>query len=93
MKLEKRNLKRHLFICCNEKEEKDCCASKNPNLLIKNLKRRLKDNFLWSDIKVTRSGCLGPCSQGITAVLYPDNILLTQLELSDEDELYDFLIK
>lgn len=93
MDITKRNIKRHLFICCNEKPSpKDCCSSKNPKELIGLIKSRLRENDLWASYKVTASGCLGPCSSGVSAVLYPDNLLFTNLSVADFEELYALLI-
>jgi predicted metal-binding protein len=91
MKTEQRALKKHLFICCNEKDSGDFCGSKKPQELINELKARLRENELWDEYKVTKSGCLGPCSEGISATLYPDNLLLTEISKDDIEELYNLL--
>ena len=91
MEREQRDIKRHMFICCNIKEQGDFCGSKGPETLFKNIKTRLRDAGLWDRYKVSKSGCLGPCSQGISATVYPDNLLLTNITLKDEDELYTIL--
>ena len=88
MKIVKRSIKRHLFVCCNRRDGEDSCATKNPEALVNNIKKRLREADRWDDYKVSKSGCLGPCAFGITATIYPDNILLTQLTIADEDELY-----
>ena len=94
MEIKQREIKKHLFICCNEKPEpKDCCAQRNPTELVSLIKKRLRDNGLWNDYKVTKSGCLGPCSSGISATLYPDNLLITDLSVDDFEELYELLVK
>jgi predicted metal-binding protein len=93
MKIENRTTKRHLFICCNERTGKESCGPKNAQLLVSSIKKRLRDNELWNDYKITKSGCLGPCAFGITALLFPENQLITSLELSDENELYELLTK
>lgn len=91
MKQEDRPIKKHLFICCNERETGNCCHDKNPKELVKKLKQRLRDEDKWDEIRVTPSGCLGPCSQGISAVLFPENKMITQLSIDDEDEIYKLL--
>jgi predicted metal-binding protein len=90
---EQRAIKRHLFVCTNEKEEGVCCSQKGSASLIQNIKNKLRENDLFDDYKITKTGCLGPCSSGIAATMYPDNILFKNLELSDEDELYNLLTK
>lgn len=91
MKREKRKVKRHLFICCNEKAIGESCGAKNSLELINSLKIKLRESNLWDDFKVTRTGCLGPCEEGISALLFPENEMLTGLTIDDEDKLYKLL--
>lgn len=93
MKIEQREIKKHLFICCNEKNKDKCCAKKGSEELVKSLKKRLKDEDLWGEYKVSRSGCLGPCSDGIAATLYPDNLLIKGLQKCDANELFELILK
>ena len=95
MKVEKRNIKRHLFICTNERPAglKDSCGPKDAKGLIQNIKLRLREDGLWDQFKITGCGCLGPCEEGISAVIYPDNELITNLTLEKEDELYAHLTR
>lgn len=92
MNFETRSVKRQLFICCNSREsDKADCSSKGANEIVAIIKQRLRDNDLWESFKVTKSGCLGPCSKGVSAILYPNNLLITELNLNDVDELYGLL--
>lgn len=91
MKVVKREIKKHLFVCCNEKKDDACCAKKGASDLVNSLKTRLRAEDLWGEYKVTKSGCLGPCSEGISATLYPDNLLLTQISIADENEIFKLL--
>lgn len=93
MKTNQRDIKKHLFVCCNKKENGEHCGSKNPEAIIKELKMRLRENDLWDEHKVSKSGCLGPCAEGISATLYPDNLLLTEISSEDTDSLYELLTK
>ena len=93
MKIENHQTKRQLFICCNIREGKEACGSQDTFALIQNLKMRLREEGLWGEYKVSKSGCLGPCAFGVTALLFPENKLITQINLSDEDELYNLLVE
>ena len=91
MQVEQRSIKKHLFICTNQREQGECCSQKGSEELVTKIKMRLREADLWNDYKVTKSGCLGPCAKGISAVIYPDNLLVTEISLDDEDELYQLL--
>jgi (2Fe-2S) ferredoxin len=86
-----KNIKAHLFICCRNRQNKACCAEKNAEELVKNLKLWTKSNKINDSIKVSQSSCLGLCEDGITACLYPQNQWFTRLELKDEEKLKEIL--
>lgn len=91
LKIAKRSIKKHLFICTNMKLGGDSCAQKESEDIVNKLKGKLREENLWDEIKVTKSGCLGPCSEGISATLYPDNLLITQINKNDIEALYSLL--
>lgn len=93
MESNKREIESHLFICCNVREGKPSCGASGDSLeLVKRLKTKLRDNNLWDKHKVTKTGCLGPCSQGISGIIFPKNEMVTKISLADEEELYKKLV-
>lgn len=78
--------KAHLFICTNKKEGKECCADKNAGVLREELKGWAKVKF-GNKVRINNSGCLDRCSEGITAVLYPQNKWFTHLTTDSVAEL------
>jgi len=44
------------------------------------------------EARVTPCGCLGPCFDGPNAVVYPDAVWYSKLELADAASLVDHLI-
>lgn len=92
MRISQRQTIRHLFICCNTRECGDYCSSEGAESLVKELKMKLKDAELWDQYKVSKAGCLGPCANGISAILFPENKLITDLTQDHVQELYDLLL-
>lgn len=78
--------KAHLFICTNKKEGKACCAEKGSEALRSRLKEWAKTEF-GDEVRINASGCLDKCSEGIAAVLYPQNIWFTQITAADDEKL------
>src|SRR5258708_5845171 len=76
---EKRGLakiERHIFLCVDEQEQK-CCNSEAGRTAWKFLKRRLGELGLSvpeGTVHRSRSTCLGVCSRGPIAVVYPDGV-------------------
>lgn len=76
-----RNLEAHVFVCTNKKEKGECCAAKGAIELREELKKLCQDESKgWHGrVRVNASGCLGRCSEGIAAVVYPQAIWHTKL--------------
>ncbi len=90
----KQKLKAHLFICTNERTDgRSCCAHKGAENLQKKLKEWLKANpELKKQFKVSKSGCLSHCENGIAAVIYPEQKWLTDISEKDFEELKMILV-
>jgi (2Fe-2S) ferredoxin len=79
------NLKAHLFICTHHKNEGESCGAKNSIKLRTELKDALKNHK--TDVRINTAGCLGKCSEGIAAVLYPQTKWYLGLKHTDLDFL------
>ena len=66
--------KKHVFVCCNEREQgRECCSFVNGREIFYELKRWVIENGLTQSVWVTKTGCLGFCNDvGATIVIYPD---------------------
>ena len=49
------------------------------------LKARIKETY--TDVRVSKTGCLGACSTGTMVVIMPDNIWLGEVGLEDIPEI------
>lgn len=91
MQKQEKKVTAHLFICCRSKQGKPCCAEKDAQELVQNLKTWTKKNETQQHIKISQSSCLGHCENGITACLYPQNRWFTGLSLDSEEDLKSLL--
>lgn len=84
---------RHLFVCTNTRSsgKPACGASGNLELYARVQQLLVEANA--TDVLVTPCGCLGPCFDGPTAVVYPDGIWYGALEPSDAPGLVEHLIR
>lgn len=81
--------KRHIFVCTNIKESGKCCgASSSSSETLDKLRTIVKENNLGGKggVRISKSGCLGRCSEGPCLAIYPDN-LWYNVETIDEIEL------
>ncbi len=91
MKTENKILKAHLFVCTHNRDEGESCGSKGSADLVSELKGWVKENKLKDSVKVTRSGCLGLCENGIAAVCYPKGEWMTEITRDDGEKLKSIL--
>lgn len=67
------NYAKHVLVCTNFREERECCAKVDGETIFFELKKFVKDNGLAGRIWVTKTGCLGFCNgEGTTVVVYPE---------------------
>lgn len=64
------NLRRHIFLCCDQTEPK-CCTKEAGLESWTYLKRRLAELHL-TEIYRTKANCLRICERGPIAVVYPE---------------------
>lgn len=67
--------RRHIFLCCDQTKPK-CCDRETSLAAWEYLKRRLKELGLSESGGVlrTKANCLRICSDGPTAVVYPEGV-------------------
>ncbi len=81
---------KHIFLCTNQKGPgKQCCANTGGEIFVDYLKKKVKGLDLPEplNIRVSKSGCLGRCTEGPCIVIYPEGIWYTYASLDDLDEI------
>jgi (2Fe-2S) ferredoxin len=82
---------RHLFVCTNTRSSgKPACGLGGNTELIARVQQLLLERNA-TDVLVTPCGCLGPCFDGPTAVVYPDGVWYGSLGPDDAVGLVDHL--
>ena len=70
-------IERHFFVCTNARPigGKPSCGARGAAEVLTALQEGLgKHPELWGKVAVTPSGCLGPCFEGPTVVVYPEAV-------------------
>ena len=81
----------HIFVCTNTRPEggKPACAGVEIVAALQSEIARHEE--LWDQVAITPSGCLGPCFDGPTAVVYgsgcPSGVWYAGLQASDASEI------
>jgi (2Fe-2S) ferredoxin len=80
----------HIFVCVNDRPDRarGCCAARGSTEVLAALRLALAGNDeLWESTAVTECGCLGPCTEGPTLVVYPEGIWYARVRKEDVAEI------
>lgn len=83
-------LKHHIFVCQNVRPpdaSKGCCSGRGSEALFDELRRHVRETFSGDEVRVTKSGCLGPCEEGPNIVIYPEGVWYHKVHLEDIDAI------
>ena len=83
---------RHVFVCVNERppgNPKGCCKEKGAELVRDELKKRLHAIGLKGVVRANNAGCLDQCENGVTVVVYPEQVWYGHVTVADIPELID----
>jgi (2Fe-2S) ferredoxin len=87
---------RHIFFCLNERKNGEaCCAHFNAQAAFDHCKAQVKDAGLAGpgQVRVNKAGCLDRCSAGPVAVVYPEAIWYSYVDMADIDEIVESHLK
>ena len=88
--------KRHIFFCLNERKNNEaCCAQHNAQAAFDHCKARVKAQGLAGpgEVRVNKAGCFDRCAAGPVAVVYPEGVWYSYVDLADIDEIVDAHLK
>jgi (2Fe-2S) ferredoxin len=83
---------RHIFVCTNRRDPenpKGSCAAKGSEEVREAFKRELHARGLKGRIRANSAGCLDQCAQGITCVVYPEQVWYGHVTLADVTEIIE----
>lgn len=87
---------RHVFFCLNQRAAGEaCCANHQAEAAFERCKSQVKAAGLAGPgkVRVNRAGCLDRCAGGPVAVVYPEAVWYTYVDLSDIDEIVESHLK
>jgi len=83
---------RHFFVCVNERPVggKPSCGTRGGHEILSALQAGLASHpEVWSSVAVSAAGCLGPCFDGPTIVVYPEGAWYVGVRVEDVREIID----
>jgi len=90
MQLSPTSYQRHIFVCINEKDfGKDCCGLKQGHQILQILRDHINNNGLVGKYNVTKTKCLGHCTQGPALAIYPEGKIFTHVSVEDTKSIIE----
>lgn len=79
----------HMFMCVNHRDNARSCAGSNSVALHEYMKKKAREAGLdpLRTLRVNKSGCMGRCEHGPTAVIYPQAVWYHYETREDLDEI------
>ena len=81
---------RHFFVCQTRRPpggKASCGARGAPDVLNALIEALGENEALWGKVSVTACGCLGPCDDGPTVVVYPEGVWYAPVTPEDAREI------
>jgi (2Fe-2S) ferredoxin len=85
-------IERHFFVCANERPAagKPSCGARGSAEILAALQDGLGAHpEIWGRVAITPTGCLGPCFEGPTVVVYPEGTWYVGVRREDVAEIVE----
>lgn len=86
------SFQRHVFVCINERaadHPRGCCKAKGGVEVRDRLKSELTRRGLSKLVRANNAGCLDQCEQGVTVVVYPEQVWYGHVTVADIPEIVE----
>jgi (2Fe-2S) ferredoxin len=87
---------RHIFFCLNERKNgEECCAQHQAQAAFDRCKNLVKEADISGpgQVRVNKAGCLDRCAGGPVAVVYPEAVWYSYVDLQDIEEIVESHLK
>lgn len=83
---------KHVFVCTQGRplgHPRPSCAQKGCGEVFDEFLWQLQDRNLFDRIQVTSTGCMGPCSEGPSVLVYPEGVMYGRVGKADVATIFD----
>jgi (2Fe-2S) ferredoxin len=83
---------KHVLVCVQGRppgHPRGSCQDKGCNAVWQAFQQEFQQRNLWADYLLTNTGCLGPCQNGPSVLVYPDNVMYGGLTPADVPALIE----
>ncbi|MGB5585501.1 MAG: (2Fe-2S) ferredoxin domain-containing protein [Gammaproteobacteria bacterium] len=83
---------KHVFVCTQQRptgHPRSSCGEKNCVAVVEEFLWQVQQKELSERIQVTATGCMGPCSEGPTVLVYPEGVMYGGVSKEDVNTIID----
>jgi (2Fe-2S) ferredoxin len=83
---------KHVFICTQSRppgHPRSSCGDRGCNAVYEEFLWQLQNRNLFNRVQVTATGCMGPCSEGPSVLVYPEGVMYSGVGKGDVNEIYE----
>jgi (2Fe-2S) ferredoxin len=84
--------KKHVLVCVQGRpagHPRGSCQQKGCNEVYQGFIEAFQARNLWADYAVTNTGCIGPCSNGPSVLVYPEGVMYSGVSAADVGTIID----
>lgn len=83
---------RHVFVCSQNRpagHPRGSCGAKGCAEVVDEFMKQWQQRQCFTQVMVTPSGCIGPCSMGPNVLVYPEGVMYSNVSKEDVSEIFD----
>jgi (2Fe-2S) ferredoxin len=83
---------KHVFVCTQNRplgHPRPACGQKGCAAVYEEFLWQLQQRNLFDKVQVTAAGCMGPCSEGPSVLVYPEGIMYGKLQKADVEAIFE----
>lgn len=84
--------KKHVLVCVQGRppgHPRGSCQQKGCNEIYQGFLEAFQARNLWSDYALTNTGCIGPCADGPSVLVYPEAVMYSGVSAADVGAIID----
>jgi (2Fe-2S) ferredoxin len=83
---------KHVFVCTQQRplgHPRSSCSQHGCAAVYEEFLWHLQQRNLFASVQVTATGCMGPCSEGPSVLVYPEGVMYGGVKKADVVEIFD----
>ena len=83
---------KHVFVCTQQRppgHPRGSCAQQGCGAVYEAFLAELERRNLFGSVQVTATGCMGPCTEGPSVLVYPEGVMYGRVAKDDVAAIFD----